>query len=73
MDIEATDAKETRSPQSGRGPSNGALAQGETEKSRQRRRSAPTEDGERENEQPLQHVRTLGKLRFRPADDDEPQ
>lgn len=31
------------------------------------------EQAEAATEQPPQHVRTLGKLRFRPADDDEPR
>jgi hypothetical protein len=45
----------------------------ETEVGRGQSGSTMTEEDEAETEEPLQNVRTLGKLRFRPDDDDEPQ
>lgn len=73
MAIDTADFKETSLPGSSNNSNNATASEKETEDRQQRSGSLNTEDDEVGTELPLQYVRTLGKLRFRPADDDEPQ
>ncbi len=70
MDLDASNLKEKSRLHSSSGSDNAAV-EGKGEE--QMPASAATEVDGAEPEQPLQHARTLGKMRFRPADDDEPQ
>ena len=73
MDVDAADSKESSLP----GPSNNldhaTAGRQKTDETRRQPETARTEDDDAETETPLQPVRALGKLRFRPADDNEPQ
>ena len=75
MAIDTADFKEHSLPGSSDGPNGSTSDRIETVDSDKRSRilTAEDEDEDVEIDQPFQHVRTLGKLRFRPADDDEPQ
>jgi hypothetical protein len=65
--------KEARLTGSSKRPNDDMAIKMETEAGRRQSGSSMAEEDEVETEEPLQNVRTLGKLRFRPDDDDEPQ
>lgn len=73
MDINTADFRESSVPGSSNGSNNTTAGRAQTTGSRKGSAIVRTYDEEEEAEQPPQHVWTLRKLRFRPADDDEPQ
>jgi hypothetical protein len=70
---DTTESKESRLTGSSKRPNDDMAIKTETEAGRQHSGSSMAEEDEAETEEPLQNIRTLGKLRFRPDDDDEPQ
>jgi hypothetical protein len=73
MDCDVADLKETSQSHSSSASNDPATANEKAEQSRQLPGPTESEVDGAEPEQPSQLVRTLGKMRFRPADDDEPQ
>ena len=73
MGLDGADLKETFPRPSRRVSGDLATRHEEIEQIRQRPGTTVTQPDKAEAQQPLQHVRKLGKLRLRPADDDEPQ
>lgn len=73
MDLNAADITESSLPSSSYGPNNATAGRKELEEYEEPPGTINNERDGKQVEQPLQRVRILGKLRFRPADDDEPQ
>ena len=73
MDSDAADPYQSLQPHPSSASKDAAEGIEEAEQSRQQPDHMEIEADEAESERASQHVRTLGKMRFRPADDDEPQ
>lgn len=73
MDVDAENLKETSQPHASSGSDDAALGGIREEQSQRLPGTAAIGVDKAEPEQPLRRVRTLGKIRFRPADDEEPQ
>lgn len=73
MALDAADCKESSFPVSSQGSNEEMVERIDTKESRTRSGNTESEGNKAETGLALQHIRTLGKLRFRPADDDEPQ
>ncbi|KAF7509360.1 hypothetical protein GJ744_008083 [Endocarpon pusillum] len=73
MDFEPADITESSLPSSSDRPNDATAARKELEGYEELPGTLGTKHDGKEVEQSLPRVRTLGRLRFRPADDDEPQ
>ncbi len=73
MDFDAADITNGSLPSSSDGPNDATAGRKGLKDHEEPPGTINSERDGKKVEQPLQRVRTLGRLRFRPADDDEPQ